>query len=78
MSVLKSVEWREADTIQTASTTFLNLLTRDGALDVEFSPVIESHHYAELFEIVKAFDSEAVAKLLLVDAAKRCGRSVTF
>ena len=66
------------ETIQSADTTYLNLLTRDGAFAVEFTPTLEPKHYAELFEIVKDFDSEGLARLLIEDAAQRWGREVAF
>ena len=58
--------------------TRLTLLTRDGAIQVEFMPALDARHYAELFEVVKKFDSGAVARQLILDAAKRWQRQVTF
>jgi hypothetical protein len=66
------------DVIRTVSTTYLNLLTRDGAVAVEFSPALEQQQYAELFELVQDFDSEALMRVMVRDAAKRWGRDVTF
>jgi hypothetical protein len=70
--------WAEMKTIEAASATSLNLLTRDGAFAVEFTPALEPRHYAELFELVQDFDSEGVARALIMDAAERWGREVTF
>jgi len=64
--------------LEAAGTTYLNLLTRDGAIAVEFTPGLEPKHYTELFELVKDFDSEGVARLLVTDAAKRWAREVNF
>jgi hypothetical protein len=61
-----------------ATATQLNLLTRDGAIAVEFSPALENRHYAELFDLVKEFDSEAMMRQLVRDAAQRWGRVVVF
>ena len=58
--------------------TRLTLLTRDGAIELEFRPGLEPRHYAELFELVKGFDSEVVARALIIDAAKRWQREVIF
>lgn len=65
-------------TIRRDESTRLNLLTRDGAVSVEFTPGLEQRHYTELFEVVKEFDSAAVARQLILDAAKRWGREVEF
>lgn len=66
------------ETVQAVGTTYLNLLTRDGAMAVEFSPALEPKQYAELFELVQDFDSIGVAQALITDAARRWGREVNF
>ncbi len=66
------------EALQAAGSTYLNLLTRDGAFVVEFTPALEPQHYAELFELVKDFDSEGVARALVADAATRWKREVAF
>ena len=63
-------------TIPSAESTILNLLTRDGAISVEFRPPLDTHHYAELFDIAQDFDSEAVLRDIVTAAAKRWGRTV--
>ena len=59
--------------LQSTGTTYLNLLTRDGAFAVEFTPALEQRHYAELYELIQDFDSEGVARALITDAARRWG-----
>jgi len=63
-------------TIQVADSTILNLLTRDGAVSVEFFPPLDQQHYAELFDIAQDFDSEAIIREMVTAAAKRWGRTV--
>ena len=64
--------------IQHEEVTRLNLLTRDGAISVEFRPSLDHQQYSELLTLVDEFDSIAVAKALIVDAAKRWERDVEF
>ena len=78
MSGRSAIALPESDTIQRASSTYLNLLTRDGAVAVEFTPALDKEQYAELFVLVQDFDSEALMRVLITDAAKRWGRRVTF
>jgi hypothetical protein len=66
------------ETFQSVGTTYLNLMTRDGAFAVEFTPALNKQQYAELFTLVQDFDSEGVARALITDAARRWGRQVTF
>jgi hypothetical protein len=68
----------DVETIQSAGSTYLNLVTRDGAFAVEFTPPLDKQQYAELFEMVQDLDSEGVARALITDAAKRWGREVAF
>jgi hypothetical protein len=58
--------------------TRLSLLTRDGAVAVEFKPVLDAQHYSELFQIAGDFDSELDLRALVQQAAQRWGRTVCF
>ena len=58
--------------------TCLNLLTRDGAVGVEFTPALDHEHYAELFELAQDFESEAELRKVVTAAATRWGRQVSF
>lgn len=61
-----------------ADATRLNLLTRDGAVTVEFTPELEQAHYAELFSLASDFETELDLRSLVEAAAKRWGRTVAF
>ena len=63
---------------ESAGATCLNLLTRDGAVGVEFTPALEPQHYAELFELAQEFESEAALREVVTAAARRWGRQVVF
>ena len=63
---------------QSALGTCLNLLTRDGAVGVEFTPALDQEHYAELFELAQDFESEAELRKVVTAAAGRWGRQVSF
>jgi hypothetical protein len=58
--------------------TRLSLLTRDGAVAVEFNPVLDAQHYSELFQIAGDFDSELELRAIVQQAARRWGRTVSF
>jgi hypothetical protein len=58
--------------------TRLNLLTRDGAVSVEFGPALDTHHYAELFQLASDFDSESDLRQIVESAANRWARTVCF
>ncbi|HEY2410855.1 MAG TPA: hypothetical protein VGI40_01355 [Pirellulaceae bacterium] len=58
--------------------TRLSLLTRDGAVAVEFNPALDTQHYAELFQIAGDFDSELELRAIVQKAAQRWGRMVCF
>jgi len=61
---------------QTDDSTRLNLLTRDGALAVEFSPSLGQEHYSELHDIACSADSADELRALVVEAGKRWDRAV--
>jgi hypothetical protein len=65
-------------TTQARDITRLNLLTRDGAISVQFTPPLDQVHYTELFEIAREFETETDAKALVIAAAKRWKRKVAF
>jgi hypothetical protein len=58
--------------------TRLSLLTRDGAVAVEFAPSLDAQHYGELFQLAGDFDSELDLRLIVQKAAERWSRSVCF
>ena len=58
--------------------TRLSLLTRDGAVAVEFSPSLDTQHYAELFQLANDFDSEFELRTIVEKAAERWNRAVCF
>jgi hypothetical protein len=65
-------------TIQIEESTRLSLLTRDGAVSVEFTPALDQQHYAELFVMAEDFETEPIARSLVTSAAARWGRKVEF
>ena len=70
---------RHVQTTQTRDdVTRLNLLTRDGAVAVEFTPSLDAHHYSELFQLANDFDTEIELRALVQKAAQRWGRTVCF
>ena len=56
--------------------TNLNLLTRDGAVAVIFSPPREQEHYSELFDISSEGETEHELRKIVSEAATRWQRSV--
>jgi hypothetical protein len=64
--------------LQSDDVTRLNLLTREGALSIEFRPALNPIQYDELHALVDELDSIEVAKALITDAAKRWEREVEF
>jgi hypothetical protein len=58
--------------------TRLSLLTRDGAVAVEFAPALDAQHYSELFQMAGDFDSELELRAIVIQAAKRWDREVCF
>jgi len=58
--------------------TRLSLLTRDGAVAVEFNPALDAQHYSELFQLAGDFDSEIELRSLVLKAAERWSRTVCF
>jgi hypothetical protein len=58
--------------------TRLSLLTRDGAIAVQFSPSLDTQHYSELFEMASDFDSEFELRSIVQKAAERWNRNVCF
>lgn len=58
--------------------TRLSLLTRDGAVAVEFSPALDAQHYSELFQLAGDFDSEYELRSLVLKASERWNRAVCF
>lgn len=58
--------------------TRLSIVTRDGAVSVEFDPALDARHYRELFDIARELDSEPLMRQLVSDAAHRWGRAVVF
>jgi hypothetical protein len=58
--------------------TRLSLLTRDGAVAVEFTPALDAQHYGELFQLAGDFDSELELRSIVLKAAERWSRSVCF
>ena len=61
--------------------TGLKLLMRDGAVQVEFSPLLNSAQYDDLLAIVQGYARSATRDDLrrdLESAAKRWGVTVTF
>jgi hypothetical protein len=58
--------------------TRLSLLTRDGAVAVEFNPALDAQHYTELFQLAGDFDGEFELRALVMKAAERWGRGVCF
>jgi hypothetical protein len=64
--------------VESAGDTCLNLLTRDGAVSVKFTPALDQQHYAELFELAENFESDAALRDLVSAAAARWGRQVSF
>jgi hypothetical protein len=63
---------------QVPEVTHLNLLTRDGAVAVEFSPALDTQHYAELFQLAYDFETEDELQAMVESAADRWGRTVCF
>jgi len=58
--------------------TRLSLLTRDGAVAVEFNPALDMQHYGELFQLAGDFDSELELRAIVLKAAERWSRTVCF
>jgi hypothetical protein len=58
--------------------TNLNLLTRDGAVAVEFHPVLAAEHYSELHDAVRDADSADDLRQVAQAFAKRRGYKVLF
>jgi hypothetical protein len=58
--------------------TRLSLLTRDGAVAVEFTPALDMQHYSELFQLAGDFDSELELRAIVLQAAERWSRAVCF
>ena len=58
--------------------TRLNLLTRDGALVVIFTPALEPDHYTELHELIQGCDTVAELRKAIVYAASNWEREVIF
>ena len=58
--------------------TRLNLLTRDGAVAVEFTPALDAQLYSELFQLAHDFDSEFELRDIIQKAAERWSRTVCF
>jgi hypothetical protein len=56
--------------------TTLNLLARDGALTVTFSPALTTQQYEELVRVVHAFATKEELRAVLEQAARNWGRSV--
>jgi hypothetical protein len=66
------------DDTQAPTYTRLNLLTRDGAVTVEFAPELEPPHYNELFTLASDFETEFDLRSVVAEAANRWGRTVQF
>lgn len=56
--------------------THLDLLTREGALSVTFTPTLEQEHYAELAQIVGQQADVTELRSDIIQAANRWGRAV--
>jgi len=82
----RTAAWPKSDLVETAArtgytvrmdSTRLNLLTRDGAVAVEFSPALEQEHYSELNEIACDAESETELQKAVTAAGERCGQEGT-
>ena len=62
--------------IHAGDATRLNLLTRDGALSVEFTPALDAEHYTELYGLVRQCDNESELSSAIIQAAHRWDRTV--
>ena len=62
--------------IHAGDATRLNLLTRDGALSVEFTPALDAEHYTELHGLVRQCANKIELSSTIVQAAQRWDRKV--
>ena len=59
--------------------TTLNLLTRDGTVTVQITPVLDSEHYSELYEIAQHSSDDAnQLRAAVSKACNRWGCTVSF
>jgi hypothetical protein len=58
------------------NSTTLNLLTREGAYAVTFTPALEPAQYDELFHFAQILEQEVELRTQVKEMAKRWGRQV--
>jgi hypothetical protein len=65
-------------TTQAVGATKLNLLTRDGMVEVTYTPLLSPEQYAELLEIVREAETAKELRQVAAKASQRWQRQVSF